>query len=99
VARCTVERIMGAQRWRGVVRARTVRTTERDPAAARAPDLVKRRFHAARPNELDVADFTFSLPTAHVNAFTNGAIMTAIGTSKVTAALLALYESLRRTQA
>jgi transposase InsO family protein len=59
VARCTVERIMRTHAWRGVVRARTVRTTERDPAAARAPDLVRRRFHAARPNELDVADFTY----------------------------------------
>lgn len=59
VARCTVERIMGAHGWRGVVRARTVRTTERDPTHHRAPDLVRRRFHASRPNELDVADFTY----------------------------------------
>jgi putative transposase len=36
VARCTVERIMRTHGWRGAVRARTVRTTERDPAAARA---------------------------------------------------------------
>lgn len=28
-------------------------------SAARAPELVRRRFHAARPNELDVADFTY----------------------------------------
>jgi putative transposase len=34
-------------------------TTERDPAAARGPDLVRRRFHASRHNELDVADFTY----------------------------------------
>jgi putative transposase len=27
VARCTVERLMAASRWRGVTRARTVRTT------------------------------------------------------------------------
>ncbi|EUA76181.1 putative transposase for insertion sequence element IS629 [Mycobacteroides abscessus subsp. bolletii 103] len=40
-------------------RARTIRTTERDPAAARAPDLVRRRFHASRPNLLVVADFTY----------------------------------------
>jgi len=59
VARCTVERIMRTHGWRGATRARTLRTTERDPAAARAPDLVRRRFHAARPNELDVADFTY----------------------------------------
>lgn len=60
VARCTVERIMRKHGWRGAMRARTIRTTERDPAAARAPDLVRRRFHASRPNELDVADFTYA---------------------------------------
>jgi hypothetical protein len=44
VARRTVERIMRANGWRGVTRARRVpRTTEPDPAAARAPDLVGRR--------------------------------------------------------
>src|SRR5271166_3847964 len=59
VARCTVERIMRKHGWRGATRARTIRTTERDPAAARAPDLVRRRFHASRPNVLDVADFTY----------------------------------------
>jgi putative transposase len=59
VARCTVERIMQVNGWRAVMRARIVRTTERDPAATRAPDLVRRRFHAARPNVLDVADFTY----------------------------------------
>nr|WP_145929555.1 IS3 family transposase [Mycobacterium intracellulare] len=59
VARCTVARIMRTHGWRGATRARTIRTTERDPAAARAPDLVRRRFGASRPNELDVADFTY----------------------------------------
>ena len=42
-ARRTVERIMRANGWRGATRARRApRTTERDPAAARAPDLVGR---------------------------------------------------------
>jgi putative transposase len=59
VARCTVERIMQAHGWRGAVRTRTARTTERDPAAARAPDLVRRRFWTARPDALQVADFTY----------------------------------------
>jgi len=59
VARCTVERILRKHGWRGAMRARTIRTTERDPAAARAPDLVRRRFHASRPNLLVVADFTY----------------------------------------
>jgi putative transposase len=60
VARRKVERIMRANGWRGVTRARRVpRTTEPDPAAARAPDLVGRRWQAAAPNLLVVADFTY----------------------------------------
>jgi transposase InsO family protein len=59
VARCTVERIMRANGWRGAMRARWVRTTVADPAAARAPDLVRRRFRSARPDALHVADFTY----------------------------------------
>ena len=59
VARCTVERLMRAHRWRGVTRARTVRTTTPDPAHSRAPDLVKRDFKASAPGELHVADFTY----------------------------------------
>ena len=59
VARCTVERLMRASRWRGVTRARTVRTTIPDPAHTRAPDLVQRNFKAERPGQLHVADFTY----------------------------------------
>lgn len=59
VARCTVERLMRANGWRGVRRDRRVRTTVRDPHAGRAPDLVDRRFHAPAPNRLLVADFTY----------------------------------------
>lgn len=60
VARCTVERIMRANGWRGVTRARrTPRTTEPDPGAVRAPDLVNRRFRVSAPNRLVVADFTY----------------------------------------
>jgi len=60
VARCTVERIMRANGWRGVTRARrTPRTTESDPAATHAPDLVGRRWRVAAPNLLAVADFTY----------------------------------------
>src|SRR6266581_2883355 len=50
---------MAASRWRGVTRARTVRTTTPDPAHSRAPDLVKRDFKAERPGQLHVADFTY----------------------------------------
>lgn len=46
--------------WRGVTRARRPpRTTERDPAASRAPDLVGRRRRVSAPNLPDVADFTY----------------------------------------
>ena len=60
VARCTVEKIMRAHGWRGVSRARRPpRTTEADPDAARAPDLVGRQWRVATPNLLEVADFTY----------------------------------------
>lgn len=58
-ARCTVERLMRANGWRGVTRARKVRTTVPDPAHTRAPDLVNRDFTAGAPGELVVADFTY----------------------------------------
>ncbi|WP_429428343.1 IS3 family transposase [Nocardia sp. GAS34] len=59
VARCTVERLMRANGWRGVVRRKKVRTTEADPAASRAADLVDRQFRVTAPNLLVVADFTY----------------------------------------
>jgi putative transposase len=59
VARCTVERLMRANGWQGVTRARTVRTTVADPGHSRAPDLVERDFTAAAPGQLLVADFTY----------------------------------------
>ena len=59
MARCTVERLMRANRWRGVTRGRKVRTTVPDPAHSRAPDLVKRNFTAERPGQLHVAGFTY----------------------------------------
>jgi putative transposase len=58
VARCTVERLMRDLGIRGVVRGKTVRTTFPDEAAARRADLVDRRFRAAAPNRLWVADLT-----------------------------------------
>lgn len=59
VARCTVERLMRAQGLQGVVRGRKRSTTRSDPRPKGAPDLVQRRFRAARPNQLWVADFTY----------------------------------------
>ncbi len=60
VARCTVRRLMRLEGLRGAVRGRAFAITTRcDEAAPRAPDLVKREFHATRPNQLWVADITF----------------------------------------
>jgi putative transposase len=59
VARCTVERLMRELGLRGAVRGKTRRTTIVDPAAARPADLVDRRFRAAAPNRLWVADLTY----------------------------------------
>ncbi len=59
VARCTVERLMRLDGLVGVRRGRTPRTTCPDTTATRAPDLVRRQFAAARPNELWVVDFTY----------------------------------------
>ena len=60
VARCTVERLMAQLGITGLTRSRKViRTTVPDPAAKRPLDLVDRHFHASRPNQLWVADFTY----------------------------------------
>jgi putative transposase len=58
VARCTVARLMKDVGLSGVVRGRKVRTTEADPSATRAPDLLRRDFVATAPNRVWVADFT-----------------------------------------
>ena len=50
---------MNAEGLRGVVRGAHVRTTIPDLVAERPRDLVQRDFHASRPNELWVADFTY----------------------------------------
>jgi len=59
VARCTVERLMRANGWRGSTRRRKARTTVPDPASPRCPDLVRRNFRAQAPGRLLVADFTY----------------------------------------
>jgi putative transposase len=58
VARCTIERLMARNGWRGATRGKQVKTTIGDPKAARAADLVERDFAAIAPNRLWVADFT-----------------------------------------
>jgi putative transposase len=69
VARCTVERLMRRQGLRGIRRGKQFTTTRPDSSAPRAEDHVKREFHADRPNELWVVDFTY-VPTWSGMAFT-----------------------------
>lgn len=59
VGRDQVARLMRAHGIRGASRAKKRFTTHADPAAVRAPDLVKRDFTATRPDQLWVADFTY----------------------------------------
>src|SRR5215218_1475217 len=63
VGRKRVARLMRQLELEGISRrGKRRRTTIPDPAAAPAPDLVGRRFTAARPNQLWLADITY-LPT------------------------------------
>lgn len=58
-----VARLMRVARLRGLSRRRGfVVTTRRDPGRPAAPDLVKRRFRAAGPSRLWVADLIY-VPT------------------------------------
>jgi putative transposase len=59
VARCTVERIMRENGWEGARYGSKHTTTIADDTHRRYPDLVDRRFYAAAPNRLWVADFTY----------------------------------------
>ena len=59
IAKCTVERLMQKLGLQGVKRGKGYKTTIPDDSAARPADLVQRKFTAARPNQLWVADITF----------------------------------------
>ena len=59
VARCTVERLMRQMGLHGAVRGKPKRTTVASDADQRPFDLVRRVFHAMRPNQLWVADVTY----------------------------------------
>jgi transposase InsO family protein len=58
VARCTVERLMRLKGLHGARRGKAVRTTVPDAKAACPLDRVNRQFHADRPNQLWVSDFS-----------------------------------------
>ena len=59
VGRDQVARLMAREGIRGASRATKRFTTRADPAAVRAPDLLKRDFTADRPDRTWVADFTY----------------------------------------
>jgi transposase InsO family protein len=59
VARCTVERLMRSMGLHGIFRGKPKRTTVASDHDQRPLDLVRRVFHADRPNQLWVADFTY----------------------------------------
>jgi putative transposase len=63
IGRKRVARLMRRAGLRGVSRRKPFCTTRRDETARPAPDLVERRFAAAAPNQLWVADITY-IPTA-----------------------------------
>ena len=58
-----VARLVRQAQLRGVSRRRWVCTTQRDRRARPAPDLVQRRFSAELPDQLWVADITYSTPS------------------------------------
>lgn len=62
VGKKRVQRLMRQAGLVGATRRRWVITTRRDEDAGPAPDLVKRKFLASKPNELWVADITY-IPT------------------------------------
>ena len=59
IGRDQTARLMRAAGIQGARRSKRVRTTRRDPAAGRHPDLVRRQFRAEEPNRLWVTDLTF----------------------------------------
>ena len=59
VTRCTVARLMRQLGLQGACRGKRVRTTVPDAAQPCPLDRVQRNFHADRPNQLWVVDFTY----------------------------------------
>ena len=59
VARRAVARLMKAMGLQGVVRRRSMKTTNHDKALPWPLDRVNRQFKASRPDALRVSDFTY----------------------------------------
>ncbi len=59
IARCTVQRLMRQLGLQGVRRGLVIRTTTPDGSVICPLDMVQRQFHADRPNQLWVSDFTY----------------------------------------
>jgi putative transposase len=59
IGRDQTARLMRSLGIEGVKRSKRVKTTTPDPAATRHPDLVRRDFSSAAPNQLWVTDLTF----------------------------------------
>ena len=59
IARCTVQRLMRQLGLQGVRRGHVIRTTIPNENAICPLDRVQRQFHADRPNQLWVSDFTY----------------------------------------
>ncbi len=59
IGRDRLARLMRQLGLQGVRRGKPKRTTIADSAAARPADLVRRQFHAGRPNQLWVCDLTY----------------------------------------
>ena len=59
IPRCRVARLMRTHGLVGVRRDKGIKTTVQDPKASSPTALVRRQFHAQRPNQLWVADFTY----------------------------------------
>ena len=95
VGRKRIERLMKAKGLRGVSRRKFVVTTERDPRARPASDLVDRNFYADAPNVLWVADITYEPTWAGflylavvLDAFSRRVIGWAMGTRQRTQLVL-----------
>jgi putative transposase len=59
IARCTVSRLMKQLGIQGVIRGKTLKTTNSNPAAPCPRDHVNRQFNAPAPNILWLSDFTY----------------------------------------